>query len=188
MQNKTYLKIMLTAAAVSIFVLSGCSQVVDGYRIQTVNNGIAHFTFQYPQDWKVDKIETRVNNPVTYTHVGVSSDNATWSIFVTPPEDKYPDASASIASSLSYAEKQADYKLLERTSVLVGGTIPAVYIQYYYRGIAYDNVTWVSTYGFEVWFDYNGLIWGISRSGLSNSEDVNKRHFDHLVQTFKILN
>jgi len=40
----------------------------------------------------------------------------------------------------------------------------------------------------EVYFDYNGLIWRIDIRSDSTTAEEDKADFEHVLQTFKILN
>ena len=96
------------------------------------------------------------------------------------------------ASGLSAAERiervlytearWPDFKLLERSNVIVAG-IQAELIAYQTNQIVGPPVVYMA----DVYFDYGGFTWAFDvKADLDLAETV-RADFDHVLQTFKIL-
>jgi hypothetical protein len=98
------------------------------------------------------------------------------------------DAAFRISKELEGAKKWDNFKLINRYSVLVSG-IEGEIIEYLIDKlmpipVEDGNNLW---YCLEVFFDYNGLVWSIKARGNQEIREELKADFDHIVETFKIL-
>ncbi len=184
--------ILLITASLSVV---GCER--SGYETFTLERGIGHFSVEYPASYDIARVEVRNDEEHIYTSVAFISPylkkkqvyNAI-SIFVDTKSDSFPNAEAAMEFSLSSHEKWEDFKLLDRGSITVNG-IQAQQIIYSYtvlRDPMYFKDTQVSATEREVYFDYGGLIWEISISSNTSTAEAANVHFEHILQTFKILN
>jgi len=98
---------------------------------------------------------------------------------------KYPDRSATarIEESLRDWGTWPNFKLLERSTATVAG-IQAELIAYevdgWFAGAAIE-------YRVKVSFDHSGLHWDIDASADIDMADVVRADFNHVIETFEIL-
>ncbi len=196
--NKRSLLLGLAAAILLITaLLSVISCERSGYETFTLERGIGHFSVEYPASYDIAKVEVRNDEEHIYTHVAFISPYlkkeqvyTTIHFQVDTKSDNFPNAEAMLEFLLSFHEKWEDFKLLDRGSITVNG-IQAQQIVYSYTSfpeLVYHKDTKVSVTVREVYFDYGGLIWEISISSNTSTAEAANVHFEHILQTFKILN
>jgi hypothetical protein len=187
-----------------VAIISGCNSSMEGYRTFTFNK-VAHFSFEYPAHYKKCSAHATAERKTIY--IGFrdkmpskgSTDGFIY-IYVEGAGDTYPDATAALEDTLSgfvepdYHDEDAEeepQRLLERSTITVAG-IPAELVVYSY---GYDLV-WEESSGSavillriarEVYFDYDGLIWNIVIESDEDRADVAEADFEHLLETFQIL-
>jgi hypothetical protein len=201
-------RVCLAFIVVMVYALAaiapGCDSSMEGYR--TLNfNKVAHFSFEYPAHYEKYSAHATVENRTIYVGFRdkVPSKGSTEGfiyIYVEGAGDTYPDAEAALEDTLSifvepdyYDEddEEEPKRLLERSTITVAG-IPAELIVYSY---GYDYVRdspsdpWVILIRIarEVYFDYNGLIWKLAIESDEDRADVAEADFEHLLETFQIL-
>lgn len=166
------------------------------YRMPKVFKGFASFLYQYPasfgplvRDWSVEPLSTSV--------VATSFDQAgelqgMLYVFVTRVSSALPGAKAMLGDNLHNYEAFMlhDFELLERSRVAVDG-MEGERIVYSYVTLREtkqsDSITRLPKVAYEAYFDSKGLIWQIGLDGRADMAKQNEAHFEHILQTFKIL-
>jgi hypothetical protein len=199
--KRAYLAFCIAMVFALVAITPGCESSMEGYRTFT-SNKVVHFSFEYPAHYKKYSAHATVENRTIF--IGfvdkVPSKGATdgyITIYVEGVGITYPDAAAALEHTLSgfvepgpYDEEEPQ-RLLERSSLTIAG-IPAELIVYSY---GYDRI-WGESPGSvailiriarEVYFDHNGLIWNIVIESDEDRADVAEGDFEHLLETFQIL-
>ncbi len=187
--------VMALMMLVSSSALNGCSGNEE-YTKVTVNKSEARFSFEYPvgyEDPFHSLQETDQDNMVQLYHPedrlrGVA--DKILSIVFEPGGKEFPNAEAKLEDLLEGREHPDPYydnkfQLLERSSTEVSGT-QGEYIVYSFvpRG---GNLGLGPVVSREVYFDHDGLIWEIDLTSKEGIADTVKGEFEHVLQTFKIL-
>jgi hypothetical protein len=100
------------------------------------------------------------------------------------------DAKSMLESRVNGAFKNSlnpDFKILERSSIVVS-SIQAERVRYVFNNIVQlkgDKFLMIED---SVCFDSGGVIWEISSTCFEECTEQAKADFDHVIQTFKILN
>jgi hypothetical protein len=196
-------------------LLSCCTISRSSYKTVTVENEICSYSLEYSRYYKkagprIDRdpepgwtsfklLAPDKEEPMEYVQVPsgkmktgtVSYTPAVISIFVVVA-DKPPEVDTSmkrLESTLKHATKFENFELLERSPVEVAGIEGEmiVYLVDNILPIIFKENLGRLEYHRVVYFDYNGLIWEMEAQ--CNQEMANQVNadFDHIVQTFKIL-
>jgi len=174
----------------------GCTKC-EGYKQLSVDEGIAHFSFEYPCNWKIGIVDARHDYEHTYTNVKVfgpdfkrerdTVSSTVWIFFICPTDADTPDASAALEYSLSYWQDFRDFEILERSTVEIAGLqVEQVVFFCQVAGRFYDSPP-IPSIDRELYFEYSGLIWKISISSRPEVVEADNVHFEHLLETFRIL-
>jgi hypothetical protein len=177
-------------------VIQGCISQGD-YKSLVIKKGIVHFSFEYSRHFSLVKDISE-----TYTHLMFDG-----------PYYKYPrsrtriDISVYRAGDGILANKETliqerlrivsafpDYTLLARLGVGVAG-VEGEQITYFYidsmptpgqAGHIPGDVP-RPTISRNVYFEHQGLIWEIQMESNESNAEADKADFEHLLQTFEIL-
>lgn len=172
----------------------GCQKCTDEYKLLTVEKGIAHFSLEYPCEWGVGLIETTVD----FTTTSISGPtvkiddshvpSATFSIWIDWPSADIPDAMAAQEDWLAFLEKGYIYELLGESTVEIGGVQAKQAVVHSYIGTDFVRIKEpIPTTEKLIDFDYGGLIWEIYYTSALAVAEENEAYFQHLLETFKIL-
>ena len=177
-------------------MMAGCESSSDGYKELCVDKGIAHFSFEYPANWKVKDIEIEDN----YIDILIAApylvredkDNkyirsTIWSFFIMMPNGEHPDAKTVANNELIFWKERFDAKILEFSTIELYGVIADKFVISYGAAVEYPWEEPEPTIHKEIYLDHDGLIWNIA--AISNQEVVDKDdiHFLHMLETFKFL-
>jgi hypothetical protein len=180
-------------------IISGCDNGdVNSYKTFVLNEGSVHFLFEYRTYYEIDNLkpaeatgdlmqqsmffdlispEIKGINDYTYIHVVVGK-----------PDELTPDAKSAIERAERNAASWADYKLLNKCEITVDG-VQAYRIDYQNRNIVpaiaggEPRIEVIR----EVRFDAKGYVWMIQIRSDSSTAEADKADFEHILQTFKIL-
>ena len=211
MSNRRFhLHIMLLGALlIGTLVLAACSrsESPSEYKTLTVRNYIANFSFEYRayyNDLDGPGIEDSASNrftyvdilaPKTYETMGNPEPGGDGTVDMTyvpayieisaADAQKYPTrpAAVRINDSISNWGKWPHFQLLEHSNVTVSGVqaeLIAYQVDGFFVGPDLEYCTKLS-------FDYNGLQWDIESEAGINMSAMIRADFDHVVETFKIL-
>lgn len=187
----------------ALLLLGACSVSDDSYKTMNVKTKIASFSFEYrayyrdvegPEVFDGDSVyvnimaskkEMSFPNPepggkpgtvlLEYVpaYIGVAAYNQ---------EGSGPSAAERIERVLSTEAKWPDFKLLERSAVTVDG-IQGELIAYQTNEIIGPPVVYMA----NVYFDYGEFTWSFDAGADLDLAETVRADFDHVLQTFKIL-
>ena len=194
----TILFIMLT-------VYSGCN---TRYRLLTEDEGIAHFSFEYPADLnEVEFIRSSTDDFICVSLIREVVKDGWWDkslyfLAEKPPVLEYEDAYDANSLLEAYIMDIKDsfevFQVLENSSVNISG-ISAEQVIYTYDDFsrrmplldaplegepAGPSLIWIDR---AIFFDYNGLVWFIRMKSTEETAEQTKLHFEHFIETFRIL-
>ena len=191
-----------------IFIVTICAMAISGcrsyevnsagkdYKIFTQKKGIGQFSFEYSTRYKVLKVETAD----TYTDITLNNPEADedWDIsyilvFCCAIEDETPGYSDALEGYLKLCKTNKDFKLLERSSIEINGESgEEVALSYYFtlpdRPEGLSTVSTDLTIVRLVAFTHNNILWRLHVSSTESYADSAKADFEHIKQTFRILN
>ena len=197
-------KIILSAAGIVLLAsitLFGACQVRSGstYKTFSMTEGIAHFSFEYPSKYEItDYYSDNEILTVTLTEPfnKQAKDSTKISVGIVPGNENYPQDY--INSLIRKRSSDPDFNLqeLEQADLFVSGKQAKLFV-YQERdlgrimaGVYYGTNEDISTLNEiirEAIFYYNNLAWVIAIDSDSSTAEVDKADFDHVIQTFKIL-
>lgn len=106
-----------------------------------------------------------------------------------PPDELVPDAKAAIERAERLASSWADYELLDKYELTIDGMhtyrldyqnrniVPAI------AGVSGPRIEVIR----EVRFDAKGYVWMIQIDSDSSTAEADKADFEHILETFQIL-
>ena len=169
----------------------------------TLSEGDAHFSFEYPRDY--EERVTHVDPGWTMMYSARELVEEDWVIESSLlMVDVYeagllgnPDAEAALESEITRIathEHYIDFEILDRSSVSIAGVKGEQCVfSYYYpeKAPSFDEgpiLKLPATIIVRcVYFDHNGYIWGIRLSSTEGLAGEDEAHFEHILETFKIL-
>ena len=194
---------LVLAALSALLLLGACSVSDDSYKTMNVKNKIASFSFEYrayyrevegPEVLGGDSVYVNLIAPkkrMSFPNPEPGGKPDTVSLEYVPayigvaaynPEVSGLTAAERIERVLYTEARWPDFKLLERSNVIVAG-IQAELIAYQTNQIVGPPVVYMA----DVYFDYGGFTWAFDvKADLDLAETV-RADFDHVLQTFKIL-
>ena len=194
--------LMMITISISTLGITGCAGPTNSaYREFTLRMGSTHFSFEYPASYQkphVDWTALPQLTSVTILHVigngGESSIDSHIGIYLMYSKYYSTDAKALLESDLAEYENGSyvsDFKLLDRSQISVSGIQGE---QFSYSHTWYPDALSPKSSGNPypmlgriIYFYSDGVIWELSvDSPLSTAEQA-KIDFDHILQTFKIL-
>lgn len=184
----------------TLITVEGCCDPGD-YDKYTLKKGIAHFSFEYPCSY--DRYGSEINEDDCFTLISIrgpyhkSVEDRTWlRVFVLISEDPgFLDPERALKQDVSHNEKLLDYRLIERSSVNVAG-IEGQQIIYFYnreRPGSLDpgfipGVGPAPTIAREIYFCDEGRIWDLQFHSNESTAEADMADFEHMLETFTILN
>jgi hypothetical protein len=200
MFNSRSILLLLLVLTISVISVS-CTLCNDGYKQYRLEKGIAHFSFEYPCSY--DKSGSEINNDDGFTHIMLQGpyhkdveDFTLISIFVIDSDD--PDflkPERRLNNAISLYETFLDYRLIERSSVNVAG-IEGQQILYFYNkerpeiGDAgyIPGAGPAPTIARDIYFSDEGYLWNITIFSNESTAKADMADFEHMLETFTILN
>jgi hypothetical protein len=183
------LLLMLLLASLMV-TLPGCNN--SEYRTFTFKKGV-NFSFEYPSHYKIEDVRAYEQEQVSGKVILYDKLSSKVSLFgfinitIIDASEKFPNARVVIEQIASNELKK---DILERTTINING-IPAELIVYSSKiGMIPEAPpkSWeIVRINRTVCFDYSGLIWVIIIESDEDKADQAKADFEHLLQTFKIL-
>jgi len=172
------------------YVVSPCS---NGYQEFRMTRGLSRFSFEYPCTWHRGNIESRRDA----TSIFMYWRQGNFGLTVLPVRLEFPSAKAALEAvfedSLSFWSKKLDFNLVEQSDVMVSGVL-AKQIIFTYRSIPAPPaqggtggppkpITQRNIY----FSSHHGLIWTMHITSESEATEADNIHFEHLLETFKIM-
>ena len=180
--------ILFTVAA----SLLGCDSSMEGYRAFTFNK-VAQFSFEYPRHYRKYAASATVENrTVAIGFVdkipSQGCTNGFITVIIEGVGDTYPDATVALEDEISQFVEPKN--LMERSTTTVAG-IQAELLVYSHDFEVIPDPGCGSFGAIRVkrvvYFDYNELIWEVVIESDEDRADVAEADFEHLLETFQIL-
>lgn len=206
-QRNLWCYFLATVFMLALLFPLACQASDNDYKTMTVKNRIAHFSFEY-RAYYHDIEGPRVVESATYrfTFVHIFSPQKERKVANPEPGSKgegidmsytpafmdvraadasfyHSPASTRIENSLNSWTRWENFKLLERSPVVVAG-IEAELIAYQIDSIF---PTWPLEYHIEISFDYGGLQWDIEANTDLDMQEMLRSDVEHIIATFKII-
>lgn len=184
---------------IALIMQSGCDG--SGYKAFTLEKGIGHFSFEYPAQYKVEKVEVR-DDSLLYTDVVLSGPGPTLenggmdytfiSVFVDSTIDYPRSAEYDLENTLASAsEFLVDFQLLERSILSIVGITGQQIIYYCNMGVREypedPEPELLPTIVRNIYFEQGDLIWNLHISYNQSIAEDAQAVFEHLLETFQIL-
>jgi hypothetical protein len=175
----------------------------DRYTLFDAEKAIPRFSFEYPSDYQLSSYQPMP--AISLTSVILSVPNAEVSkiksveIYVQAPYEALSDAEAYMKYTINNDKKDVrngfvkDFKIIEKNKMIIGEIQGWELIVSFY-------VTGKPVHGFDdaspterpvvsryLFFDYRGMIWKVIVSSTTDVADQAKLDYEHIIQTFKIL-
>jgi hypothetical protein len=201
------MKIVIIALTVIFLLLTGsvplaCGPTEKGYKGFVVNEGVALFSFEYPVSFEEPDID--LVNGAPYSTLVISHRMAKgtegvsrFAVIVSKTSSKFPNARAKLdyyvgllQGGFSGGGMDPEYvapNLQERVPIIVNGIQGEMivwtcqWIPDFYPGTKRDAISR------DVYFDWGGLIWEIGFVSHTDRAEQAKVEFEHLLETFQIL-
>jgi hypothetical protein len=196
--------LILIGLSIGILVILSYSLLVgySDYRKYTFNNTFLSCSFEYPRFHRVISIEQpNKNSPIARVFIALiqlkSPQDESINISIREADSLFPGYNALLEfqqNTLRNSLVNSDLKILETSNTMVDG-ITSEKIKYFYfrpdepKGngdqLKVPNAT--PTYSFNVYFEKNGFIWEIKVVAIATRVKQAEADFDHILETFKIL-
>jgi len=177
---------------ISLAFLPACEATTSGYIKYVQKEGIAHFSFEYPEEYEEASHYSRSN----YTSVSYARwQNDGWldSHFrigaYKPGWAGYNNSNDLIEGDEKLLSDEKDYQIIERSTISIAGISGILLIRAYTIEDMFDSDLKEPTLLIDrtIYFDYDGLIWEIMMDSIENVAEADEAIWEHLVETFKIL-
>jgi hypothetical protein len=207
MKRKLFFHVVLVVSLFSLVCLTSCvgwtaTSLNNGYKLFTLTKGIGHFSLEYPQDYSIGIVEINNSSENTYIHItfftnppkGQEKELAGTfvQILISPPDSNIGDAKSDFEYSLSIAQNEDNYKLLDQFELDIVGS-HSYGVDYSFTvvpDLSHSPLGSVTKYCTtrEIDFEKDNLLWTISMTSDTTYADRDKAYFDHILQSLKILN
>jgi hypothetical protein len=181
-----------TPATISVPSSAVPSSGTNEYKTFANQEGIAHFSFEYPNQWELKySVENSKMSITKFVTVGGARIPSIfiWIQTKTPDVDS-PNSSVDMRRALEKWQKNGDIEVLGQSTVQISG-FEATQIESNNRIVSYSiprvDPQRLATTSKFIYFDANGLIWEISSWVLQDNVQTEIKYFEHLIETFKIL-
>ena len=182
---------ILLAVSITIILFNNCARKgIEGYRQGTVYEGGASFSFEYPSfmlDLSVN--ESNELNSVRVASVGFLNSEGKGKgkefLFIngTPKNSTLSDYREMLDFHLVEVQRtHKDYLLLEQKSVLIDGNEGEIIVYSYTNSYTLDY-----NKGYTAFFNSGGFVWKIELVVDQVALDRSTVDFEHILDTFKIL-
>jgi hypothetical protein len=185
----------ILALVVVILCINSCGDT-STYNTFTMEEGQARFSFEYSSAFQL--VEYSVSDKYHLAGVTLTGpiqkeimDYPSIEVIVNFEPDEYsPDAETTLETWLTKASKSSSFELWEKSEIVVDNITAkqAIYSE--------TNILPIDRGGEEppgeIWrrvhFDYNGMIWTITLNSNYYTYETDNEIFEHVLQTFQILN
>jgi len=175
-----------------LIALTACEGTAAGYNKYTQRKGIAHFSFECPESYEkssyyLDSDHTSIlharhhNDGYLDSWFRVRVFEAGWG--------DYSDATDLLEkNNQRLGDSHEDYQILDRSSVSIDGVNGKKLISSYtpdtYESDLKESTLLINR---KVYFDHNGLIWEIMMISIEEVAEADEPGWEHLLETFRIL-
>lgn len=184
----------------SYLIFNGCNNTdINLYKKYVMDQGLVHFSLEYPANYIVDYVEyaesssDKSRSSAYFFIMGPKdrhvNDYTRISVFAIPPDRLAPDAKSLHERSEAKAESWKYYELIYKGEIMIDG-ISAYRLDYQNMDIL-PVIANDGSPGIEVMrrvdFDANGFVWTIYITSPLSTSDADKAYFEHILETFEIL-
>jgi hypothetical protein len=184
-------------SVIVMLLTAGCAYSVsrssDQYNSFTLRKGIARCSFEYNNIYKVGMIETKKDYSrisLQGPFIGEAQDFNFISIYVNNNTDGKPDYKKAIDHMLDITNLP-DFQILERYPVRIfnepGEEVIYYFVAYHTSKQVAEGIAPTPSITYYVAFVHDELLWTIVLNGLDAFAEADRADFDHLLQTFKVL-
>jgi hypothetical protein len=185
-------------AAFAAFLVLGLLVISCGspeYRVFSLREGIGQFSMEYPPDYTVTRLDIRNDAANRYTDVGLSASQAApgslgeISVYAWPAAGN--EAATQILEDIlgRAGAVFAGFRVLERSSVMIGD-IEGQAAEFSWDAAASANATGPSSLpavSSMVCFRHGDIAWEIHVATDAASREQASARFEHIIETFQIL-
>jgi hypothetical protein len=209
--SRSFCRALLALLLIGMLAFSGCPPA-SGYKKFEMRAIICHYSLEYPSHYRVTK-KFPGNNADNYSSfalrgtplkTSIAIPDASFGtskigevviytsieIFVYDARDRSGTAEIDFENLLRSWSRWSHFELLERSSITVSG-IPAQKFSCFMNRIlpspGYGQGEPPLDFISVIYFDYGGLIWYLSVKSDRSVSGSAADDFEHIVQTFKIL-
>jgi hypothetical protein len=187
--------VLLLLVLVCLTISCGSSD----YRLFSLKEGIGHFSLEYPPEYSVTRIDIRNDATSQYTDIGLSSPPVAGSPGLNEisiyawPVDGNETATLVLDSMLARADTIfQDFELLQRFSVMIGDMEGQAAIFSWTASPAVSSgepgeIT-LPAVSRIVCFRHADLAWEIHIASDLTTQESAEIEFQHIIETFQILN
>jgi hypothetical protein len=192
MKVKTFVKPALLISAVALLSgMSACGST--GYKTFSIKEGIQGFHFEYPEEYDIIRIDLTNMSDSPYTNVGFGAtyNGATSEIYiyVWPTGVGIETAQAALSTLLTNAaDVLSEFKLDKQTTVTVNGQFAQAADFSAEQTDSASSAPPGPGYYRVTCFVHNDLIVEIDMTCDVGLKDATRGDYDHLLQTFALLN
>jgi hypothetical protein len=167
--------------------LAGCNK----YKIFENTEGFNHFSFACPDRFILDEINIRETIRGKTTNVYfIQSDKEQQQdllllqIFILEKTELYPDYQVRLEYTISHPVNKNNFQLLTREEIMVSNIKGEKIVYFYDIG---SSKSLLEIIGVEVYFSDQEYNWEIKLTSSSENQEVIIDEFNHIIETFKIL-
>jgi len=187
--------VMLIASNIAA---TGCSYDItrssNDYKIFTMKEGVAKFTFEYLDKYELGSVNKNQTGTDVFLHgpyVGEAPDFTGVFISVSKPEAGQIGYRYYLEDLIRIDSGQSEFKILERFPVVIDGK-SGEEVSFYYMNYRLNEqlIRGIPPAPFivrRVMFWHDNLLWWLETRGLESSAESDKADFEHIINTFKIL-
>jgi hypothetical protein len=199
MSNKRICLILYILMLNCLFFNSCQNMDVNSYKTFTLTDGNVHFSLEYRSYYKIKEVhpsfdtgnasDTFLDFTLISPKIKQTKDYTRIKVLADKPDHLIPDAKSNVERAENNASSWANYKLYDKYETTIDG-IPAYRLDYQNQNIipaiAGTGGPAIEVYR-ELYFDAKGLVWMIQMSSDSSTAEADKADFEHIIQTFKVL-
>jgi len=181
--------VVVTVSALAA-VIPGCDSSMEGYKVFTFNK-LAHFSFEYPRHYKQYAASADVEDKALYIGfrdmiVPEKRTNGFMYIYAEGTGITYPDAHTALEHHIQlYVEPE---NILESSTITVAGiSFELLVYSHEPELIPEAPISNVMKVTRVAYFEHNDLIWEILMESDEDRAEVAAEDFEHLLETFQIL-
>jgi hypothetical protein len=193
-RNKNVSCLFLVLIIIPLLVIQGCSSYTiadmgSGYNAFTWKSGPNQYSFEIKSNYKViSKNLSDTASDVFFINPEATNNKIVTQIMVSNSKLEAGENSYSEAMDRSLSHlNEPEFRILERFPVNVLGN-PGEEVIYSYKRIFEDSrIAPVPSISRELMFTRDQRLWWFSIDSPESSDESAKSDFEHLIQTFKIL-
>ena len=187
-------KIIPIMLAIMLVAFMSCG--TPGYKKYTLREGIAHFSLEYPEGYENVLASTQFGYVDVVFHQSlpeydyIDSSISVVIHTVAAISELYENAKAAIEWSISHLSGYfPDYQVLERKEINIDGVPAELLVGSFTMAEVPEDDVWNTGRKLDrqVYFDYDGCIWHISMTSDEENAEADEAVWEHLLETFTIL-